>query len=120
MIADTTFLIDLLVGRESATTYAENNYVVTTAISVFEIYQGLSEKEKEETQDLFDELIVFPLTKQTASKAGTIFKELKNKGLEIDPEDSMIASIAIEKDISILTRNTSHFSRIEGITVEEY
>ena len=45
MIADTTFLIDLLVGRDAAKRVADEHYVMTTAITRFEIYQGLQDNE---------------------------------------------------------------------------
>jgi len=38
----------------------------------------------------------------------------------IDIEDIMIAAIAIVNGEKILTRNSKHFKRIEGLEVEEY
>lgn len=51
---------------------------------------------------------------------GAIFGDLKSKGIAIDTEDCMIAGIAKDKREKILTKNTRHFHRIEGLEVESY
>lgn len=38
----------------------------------------------------------------------------------IDPEDAMIAGIALINDESVLTRNVEHFSRIRDLKIETY
>ncbi|MBS3136929.1 hypothetical protein J4232_00725 [Candidatus Woesearchaeota archaeon] len=48
-------------------------------------------------------------------------KIFKNKrGIPINPQDSMIAGIAIRNNESVLTRNTKHFERIDNLTIETY
>lgn len=120
MIADTTFLIDLLNGREDAKFFAKHNYVVTTAISIFELFQGLKESEKKVAQNILEELPVLSFDKQAAILSANILKELKNKGLEIDPEDCMIAAIVLINKSVILTKNVKHFQRIRGLQIKQY
>lgn len=38
----------------------------------------------------------------------------------IDPEDAMIAGIALINDESVLTKNVEHFSRIRDLKIETY
>ena len=43
---------------------------------------------------MFDELLVFPPTRKAARIAGDMQRQLRDNGVEIDPEDTMIAGIA--------------------------
>ncbi len=38
----------------------------------------------------------------------------------IDPEDAMIAGIALINNESVLTKNVEHFSRIRDLKIETY
>lgn len=126
MILDTTFLVDFLRERgEAAGKLAEleknGESIFTTAVTVFEITQGTrGMKEEEEVADFLDAIEVLPLGKASAISAGRIQKKLKQTGLAIQPEDAMIAGIALAKNQPLLTRNISHFSRIKGLNVQTY
>jgi predicted nucleic acid-binding protein len=50
VIADTTFFIDLLIGRDDAKQFAADHYLTTTTITQFEIYQGLQDDERERVE----------------------------------------------------------------------
>lgn len=120
MIADTSFLIDVLMRDSSALEIALQNEITTTSISVFEVYQGLARKEENILSQFLNEFFLFSLEKEDAALAGTIFRELKSKGLQIDSEDCMIAAIAMRKNIPVLTRNKKHFSRIKNLKIMVY
>lgn len=120
MIVDTTFLIDLLNGRGEAIEFSKNNYFATTAISVFEIIQGMKKSEEAKTKGLFEEIPVLDFDKECAILSANIFKELKLKGLEIDFQDCMIASICIKNKSKLVTKNTKHFERIKNLEVLSY
>ena len=128
MILDTSFIVDLIRGNANAVSKAEklqksSESITTTAISVFEIIQGLGKASRKETEmvyRLFDSIIVLKLDYNAAKEAGEIQKNLKKEGREIDPEDALIAGIAKQTGEKILTKNAKHFSRIEAIKVEEY
>lgn len=129
MILDTTFLIDLLRGEKSAVdkiTELEgaNEPVLTTSVSVFEVWQGLPKKasqaQTEKTLELFKSMDVLRLDFDSAVQAGDIQRELKSTGQMIDPEDAMIAGIAKISSEKILTRNQKHFGKIKGLKTETY
>jgi tRNA(fMet)-specific endonuclease VapC len=46
--------------------------------------------------------------------------ELEKKGLKIGDMDMFIAATALEEDLIIVTGNTDHFSRIEGLKIENW
>ena len=129
MILDTTFVVDLIKGNHIAVSklkHLEKNnlsYAITTP-TIFELWSVLisldkSDKERQKTISLIREQIIYTLDERGAEEAGKIDGELIKKGLMIDPEDCMIAGIAITHNKKVLTRD-EHFKRIEGLKVEEY
>ncbi|PIN75682.1 hypothetical protein COV18_02435 [Candidatus Woesearchaeota archaeon CG10_big_fil_rev_8_21_14_0_10_37_12] len=128
MILDTTFLIDLLKNKKEAILKARElelteAHLATTTISVFELWRGLDDlsiEKKEKACNFLDQLTIYPLNLIAAKKGGEIANKLDSKGQEIDPEDCMIAGIALEHTETILTRNTKHFKRIPNLFVESY
>ncbi len=130
MILDTTFIIDLMENNEDAIKKLKEiasksePHVITTP-TVFELYSGViqsnkPEKEKQKVLNVLSNIIVWNLELDTAKKAGEIDGKLAKDGKTIDPEDCMIAGIALTKGQKILTRNIKHFSRIHGLEIESY
>ena len=130
MIADTTFLIDLMRDDKSAvekeTMLEEDGIsVYLTTVSVFEHYVGLNFSSKRihenrKIERILGNLQILPLDLDSAKEAGEIYAYKKRGGLTIDPEDAMIAGICRACGEPILTRNVNHFSGIEGVALETY
>ena len=130
MIADTTFLIDLMRGDESAVkkeTMLEENgtSVYITTVSVFELYVGLNLSNKRihesmKIERVLRNLQILGLDFESAKEAGEIYAYKRRSGIVIDPEDAMIAGICRTARQPILTRNINHFSGIEGVSLESY
>jgi predicted nucleic acid-binding protein len=53
-------------------------------------------------------------------KAGKISGTLISRGEEIDREDCIIGATALLSDEPVVTRNSDHFERIDGLAVEAY
>ena len=53
-------------------------------------------------------------------KYGEIRWLLESKGMKIGDMDMFIAATAIEEDLIVVTGNTDHFSRIEGLKFENW
>ncbi len=131
MLLDTTFLIDLLRGKDPAA-YArlqklERNQEIKgiAAVSVMELWKGAvqsnrPEQEKQKVDDLLSSLYPYHFDEQEAKRAGEIDAELLQKGEMIQVEDVIIAAVAITHHETILTRNAKHFQRIAGLKVETY
>jgi tRNA(fMet)-specific endonuclease VapC len=69
---------------------------------------------------LFAKLEVIPLEFSFSQRAGEISAKLMAKGEPIDYRDAMIAAIAIENELTLVTRNKSHFSRIKNLKLETW
>lgn len=52
--------------------------------------------------------------------AATRFQHLKRARLRIGTKDLQIAAIVLAHDATLLSRNTSHFSRVPGLKVEDW
>lgn len=128
MICDTTLLIDVLRNDASAIRKVRELeqggiLLATTTVSVFELWRGLSGLDKEKVElacEMLDQLKLYILDEKSAKKGGNVAHLLDRVGQEIDPEDAMIAGIAIEHHESVITRNVRHFKRVSGLVVETY
>lgn len=128
MIADTSFIIDILRKDEKAVKKAEkleseNKGFSLSSITVYELWTSISDsdsKEKEEILEIVSSQSIQSLDKKSAEKAGKIQEKLIQNGERIGHLDALIAGITAEKDRKILTGNKQEFKRVEEIGVEEY
>jgi predicted nucleic acid-binding protein len=129
-LLDTTFLIDLMKGKQEAVEKlkkmeSEMIPIFVSTPTIFELWTGImatqkSDKEKQKVIEVLSSINNLDLDLESAKVAGEINGTLLKKGEMIDPEDCMIAGIAKTNNESILTRNTQHFGRIKGIKIETY
>lgn len=127
MIADTSFIIDLMRNVENAVSKADEldkkgEVVFATSVSFFELWQGAQARDKEKLKDMEKKLEAFGLISmdvESAKKGGEIHFDLISSGKRIDPEDSMIAGVALQHSHTLLTRD-ERFSRINGLKTESY
>lgn len=124
---DTDLLIAILRGKEEARQKVveldEEGKASTTAINAFEVFFGANRSQRikenvKETSKLLERLVVFPLDISCSRKAAEISAKLASKGETIDYRDTMIAAIAIENDLMLVTRNRAHFRRIRDLKTE--
>jgi tRNA(fMet)-specific endonuclease VapC len=56
-----------------------------------------------------------------ASEAyGKVRQDLESRGLPIGPLDTMIAAHALSLNVAVVTNNANEFSRVTGLTVEDW
>ena len=130
-VVDSTFLISILRNDAATVSKAEElddeGGAATTVINVFEVvyevYRSMSEVPRR--MEAFERLIanfeVLDLNIEAAKKAAQISGTLSRDGTGIDPFDSLIAGITLTCGAeALVTRNTAHFTRVPGLTVEEH
>ena len=71
-------------------------------------------------QTLGKNLMVLSDSQESSEMFGKFKAELKSKGKMIEDFDLLIASIAQANNCILVTNNLSHFSRIEGLLVENW
>lgn len=69
----------------------------------------------------FCELIdIINLDKASISASCKIYSSLKKSGRLIDDIDILIAGIALSNNLVMVTDNTEHFERIQGLRIENW
>lgn len=89
---------------------------VLSAITVFELFNGVTNKKHIEDRKSFISLCdVYSMTVDIALKASSIYTEMKKSGKTIQNEDILIAATAIHYNLPIFTDNKKHFSLIKNL-----
>lgn len=68
----------------------------------------------------YQEIRCLPLTTEIAIAAASVASQLKEKGKPIGLPDVLIAATAITEGLIVVTSNTRHFERIEGIKLVDW
>lgn len=104
----------------------EEKYTISiSSIVLAELQFGVSNsKHKEKNQinvnSLISKLEIIDFTAQCAAYYGDIRANLKNKGIIIGNNDLLIASHAICEKATLVTNNTSEFSRVDDLKLEDW
>jgi predicted nucleic acid-binding protein len=90
-----------------------------TAVTVFEVIQGLQQVQRAHRIDAFREMLadieVLELDQESADLAAVIYGELERTGREIDVGDAQNAAIALCHRVGVATGNVRHYSRIQDL-----
>ena len=62
----------------------------------------------------------FPFDDLAADVYGRIRADLTERGLTIGPNDLFIASIALSRQLTLVTHNVAEFSRVPGLNIEDW
>jgi tRNA(fMet)-specific endonuclease VapC len=124
---DTSFLIDLLRGREDARETmeeldAEGSRHAVAPVSAAELWVGAhrgSAMELERAGELLDSLLWLEATRACARRAGRIQATLLEEGEPIGFTDCTIAAVAIEHGHALVTRD-GDFERVPDLAVRRY
>ena len=93
-------------------------------VTFYEIVSGLQAKNAYKQLEQFEQFttdnLVIPVSEKSASISAKLYAQLKQSGTIVDDIDLLIAGIAIENDMVLVTNNQKHFGRIEGLKVENW
>jgi len=98
--------------------------VLLRIITYYEILSGLRQIEATRQIEQFLEFCLFnevlPITLESASIAASHYAYLRKLGTPLDDMDLLIAGIAIENDMTLVTHNMKHFSRIPELKLQDW
>ncbi len=103
--------------------YAHKN-INFSIITYYEILSGLRHRDATKQLEIFLKLAsisaILPLTIEFSEKSAIIYAGLRKKGTPVDDIDILIAGIALENSMRVVTNNVSHFGRIEKLKVSNW
>lgn len=127
---DTSVLVALIRKDQAAidglTAEAERGGTVsTTVVNLCELYSGAygsknPQKELARVQDLVSDLGLLELDAGSAKRYGELVNDATLRRTPIGDFDLIIASIALEQEEKLVTRNLKHFSRVPGLVTEQW
>ncbi len=128
-LLDTNVCIKLLNNNIPAVTHRlasqqpEDIYLCT--VVQFELYYGAYRSSQLERNlailnRFFQQFTILPLNEKSAEIAGKIRAQLTDSGTPIGPYDVQIAAIALAKNLILVTHNTTEFSRVPNLQIEDW
>ncbi|MEZ4827621.1 MAG: type II toxin-antitoxin system VapC family toxin [Bacteroidia bacterium] len=102
----------------------EFGFVNLSVVTYYEIMNGLYFKDAQKQLEKFERFAelneILPMTQKAAKKAAQIFSALRKNGVSIGHNEVMIAAIAIENDLKLITNNENHFRMIADLDWENW
>jgi predicted nucleic acid-binding protein len=126
---DSDCIIDFLRGKQKVVELVSKHVgeIVSSELNSFEVFFGIFNKENMSKNELisaenfFENIEVFGFDFQCGKISAKLLSDLKKKGIEINQNDCLIASVMIKNGISkIITGNKKYFERFEEIEVLSY
>ncbi|MBN2093727.1 type II toxin-antitoxin system VapC family toxin [candidate division KSB1 bacterium] len=129
VLIDTDILSYFLRNQENIVSHFEKyldeyERINFSIITYYEILSGLKFKDARKQLDAFLEFTeyssILSITKSSVEISSDIYRDLREKGTLIDDIDILIAGIALSHNLVLVTHNTSHFKRINGLELEDW
>lgn len=95
------------------------------SIALYELEVGIAKsnnpkKRKKQLESLVSRIVVLPFAAKEAEVAAMVRAALENSGTPIGPHDTLIAGIALSSNATLVTHNTKEFSRVKGLSLEDW
>ena len=113
VLIDTDVAIDFLRGEPYARDLLLPLWNLSRAymsvLTIYELYAGMKEKEREPTNDFIGACLIEPVTQEIAAKGGEWRASYRERGISLTAVDCLIASTALLQGHKIATRNVRHY-----------
>lgn len=95
-----------------------------SAVTLAELRYGASRRKSTKLHELIDaftaNVVVMPFDEACATRFGVVASVLAERGSPIGEFDALIAAHAIALELTLVTNNVKHFSRVAGLRVENW
>ena len=119
ILSEITKGVDQTVAANAKTYRRAFGHYTTTSVTVMEIVQGYQQKQATRQLQAFLSTLpaqeVISYEESDAELAGRVAGELERTGMPIGTADSMIAAIALQHGLELVTGNTAHFQRVQQL-----
>jgi len=121
-LLDTTALIDFFRGRrqliELLNKLTEEAPLAACPITVSEVFSGVRPGELLKVEEFLEALEFYPISYKASRQAGLYRRAYQKKGISLSLSDTLIASVAIENSLTLVTNNLRHFPMNELPVIE--
>ena len=101
-----------------------HDLIEISIITYYEILGGLLAKNALKQLSIFEDFVidnlVIPMTDNSAKISAELYSTLRQSGKPVDDIDLLIAGIAIDNELTLVTNNESHFNRIPGLKIDNW
>ena len=128
-LIDTDILSYFLTGHKKVTSYFEEYLVeyetlTFSEITYFEILAGLQYKKATKQIRAFEKFVlkctILKLTKESLKISAKVYGELRRSGIQIGTPDLLIAGLAIQNKLELITNNEKHYQSIKGLKIKNW
>ena len=93
-------------------------------VTCFEVLAGLKFKSAEKQIQDFEEFVtnnnIIHISETSAKISADIYADLRKRGITIGTSDLLIAGIAIENGLTLVTNNEKHYESIQNLPIENW
>ena len=113
-LLDSSVIIDTINGKRDRNRLLkelieQGHLLACCPINVTEVYAGMRPHEEIRTSDLLQSLQLFPVTFPIARLAGLLKRDYGKRGITLAATDVMIAAVAIQNKLTLITDNLKHY-----------
>jgi len=115
---------NLLVRQRIRRAEAAGHPVMLNAVSYYETKRGLLFAGAQAQLAIFDQfwraqgIVLFD--QSALDRAARIYSDLRTVGQLIEDADLLMAALALVNDLTLVTHNTDHFSRLTDLRLEDW
>lgn len=128
LLLDTNALIHALKGAgrvRERLAQTDPSRLALASVALYELEYGTlrsgnAEARRRELRRIVSVLEVLPFDRKAAERAASIRIDLERRGENIGPHDLLIAGTALASGCTLITHNTAEFSRVPGLTIEDW
>ena len=88
---------------------ADQSQLYIAVFTRFEIMRGMRERERKRTLDLLEPVVMFLMDAVIADSAGGFVNYWRQRGIVLGDGDAIIAAIALQHNLELVTTNPRHF-----------
>jgi tRNA(fMet)-specific endonuclease VapC len=127
-LLDTDTVIYSLKGHEAVSRHLQSHLddpIKISIITCMELYYGAHKSKKiagnlAKIRTLEQSIEVLPVGHESAETYGMLKAQLEKQGSRLDDFDLIIAASALAHNLTLVTNNTDHFKRIEGLKLANW
>lgn len=98
--------------------------ICMSVITLAELRYGADRRSSRKLHAIIDAfaagVTVVSLDEAAAARLGTVAAALVRQGTPIGEFDALIAAHALALDLTLVTNNTKHFSRVDGLRIDNW